>query len=175
MATQQTKRESVIQTSYNSERGVLTFRCAPLNETFDVVMAELAPTIVELALAHGIKQKGIDAAAITRNPETGKSATPADKWHAVTTVLTRITTTDQWNAPREGGDGGASLLSRALVRFHDGKKSRAEVDAWLATKSDAEKKALRANPRVAAIIAAIQAESVDDSINSDELLEESAQ
>jgi hypothetical protein len=172
MATQTTKRETVISTEYNRETGVLVFKCPPLGKSREIVIADLAPHIAEDGTVHGIRQKGIDAAAIGRNPDTGASATPQDKWNAVTVVLDRLThpTDPQWNAPREGGDGSASLLARALMRIKG--RDRETIEAWLKTKTDAEKKGLRANPKVIEMMATIQAENADPSIDSDELLDE---
>lgn len=171
MATQQTKRESVVTTEVNREAGALFIRFPRLGDdkTMRLDVAALSPEIVEIATYHGLKQKLIDAAAIGRNPDTGKSATDMDKWQAVDSVYQRLMS-GEWNAPREGGDGSASLLARALMRMTG--KTRADVDEWLKAKSDVERKALRANAKVAAIIAEIQAENVDDSIDTDELLSE---
>lgn len=173
MATQTNKRETVVSTSVNMEEGYLTVAFPRIGKDLRVEVANLDPMIVQQATFHGLKQKLIDAAAIGRNPDTGKSATDLDKYEAVFEVYQRITSAQpMWNAIREGGDGSASLLARALMRIQG--KDRATVDAWLKTKNDAEKKALRANAKVAAAIAEIQAEGVDPDIDSDDLLDELA-
>ena len=174
MAKQETKRESTITTKVDLENAALFIEFPRIDKRLAVMVADLDPMIVQQATFHGLKQKLIDAAAISRNPETGKSATDADKYLEVLEVFNRITATEgaMWNAPREGGDGSASMLAKALMR-HTG-KSRSEVDEWLKAKSDAEKKALRANPKIAAIITAIQAEAAPADVDSDELLDELA-
>lgn len=122
------------------------------------------------AMAHGIKQKLVDAAAISRNPETGRSATVEDKLAAVVKVYDRLLA-GMWNEPREGG-GSGSLLYKALCRVYADKSPESLRD-WLAAKSDEQKAALRKNPKIAEAILAIQAESAkDDGIDSDELLGE---
>jgi hypothetical protein len=47
---------------------------------------DLSNVLMAEALWHGMKQKLVDAAAISRNPETGRSATVEDKFDAVQTV-----------------------------------------------------------------------------------------
>jgi hypothetical protein len=127
------------------------------------------------ALMHGLKQKLVDAAAIGRNPNTGRSATIEDKYNAVHEVFDRISREydPQWNKGRAAGDGestgGNSLLLKALCRMSG--KSPASMSALLDSKTKEEKAALRTNPKVATIIAEIQAERLANSeIDSDELL-----
>lgn len=124
-----------------------------------------------MAAIHGLKQKLVDAAAISRNPETGRAATVEDKYQAVKTVYDRLLT-GQWNATREGGATGGLLL-QALIRMYDGRRTPEDVKNFLANKTDAEKAALRKNPRVAQIIEEIRAETGKAAnIDTDELLGE---
>ena len=114
------------------------------------------------AIMHGLKQKIGDAAAIGRNPETGRSATLADKRAAMRTVIERLQA-GSWNAERgEGGAPAGGLLFAALVRMYDGKKSADAIRAFLAGKDVKQKAALRKNPRVAEIIEEIKAERARD-------------
>jgi hypothetical protein len=130
------------------------------NQLSDDIMAE--------ALIHGLKQKLVDAAAISRNPTTGKSATVDDKYQAVKEVYDRLLS-GAWNAER--GEGQGTLLVQALCRMHG--KDATVVREWLGKKSEDEVKALRVNPKVAAIIAQIQAERAKvENIDSDAMLNE---
>ena len=123
---------------------------------------DLNNEVMEYAIFHGLKQKLVDAAAIGRNPETGRSATITDKFEAVKAVYDRLLA-GRWNAERgEGGTPSGGLLFAALVRMYDGKKSEEALREFLATKSDKEKAALRKNPKVAAIIEEIKAERATD-------------
>ena len=123
-----------------------------------ITASGLLPEIRHEAIMHGLKQKIGDAAAIGRNPETGRSATLADKRAAMQVVIERLQA-GSWNAERgEGGAPAGGLLFAALVRMYAGKKSEEDLRAFLAGKSDKEKAALRKNPRVAAIIEEIKAE-----------------
>lgn len=108
------------------------------------------------ATMHGFKQKLVDAAAISRNPDTGRSATVQDKFDAVREVYDRLLA-GEWNKVREGTSTGGLLLA-ALLRIYEGKKTRDQLVAFLASKTDTEQAALRNAPRYATVIAEIRAE-----------------
>lgn len=125
----------------------------------------LSAEVLALALMHGLKQKLVDAAAITRDPETGRSATIETKYDAVAAVLKRLES-GEWNKRREGGVTGGLLL-RALTRMYAGRKTVDQLREYLESKSDKEKAALRKNPKVAEHIEEIRAE--DAAKNGDDL------
>lgn len=118
---------------------------------------ELAESVSLAATLHGLKQKICDAAAISRDPETGRPASVRDKYEAMRAVAERLLA-GEWNAKRGDGTGAGAggLLARALVRFTG--KSAAEIREFLAAKTRAEHAALRANPKIAAIIDELRAE-----------------
>ena len=137
-------------------------------------LGDLRTEVLAYAVLHGLKQKLVDAAAISRNPDTGRSATAEDKYLAVKVVFDRLVNEGLWNAPRgEGGTGTGGLLFRALVRMYPA-KTPAALREFLAGKTASEQAALRKNPRVAAIIEEIKAEDVDGEgeDTSDALLDE---
>lgn len=141
-------------------------------ETLTIRATDLSPTIVAQAIVHGLKQKLVDAAAISRNTETGRAASVQDKFEAVKEVYDRLLS-GEWNKRREGGAGGSAggLLFRALCRMYGGKKTADDIRAFLEAKTDAEKAALRKNSKVAAIIEDIRAESVKPGdVDTDNLL-----
>lgn len=139
-----------------------------LGNTYRVTAGELSFDILRMATMHGLKQKLVDAAAIGRDPDTGRTASPQIKIAAMEEVLNRLLA-GEWNKRREGNPTGGLLL-RALARLYP-TRTREQLVEFLAGKSDAEKAALRRNPKVAAVIEEIRAESADDeSIDSDELL-----
>ena len=141
-------------------------------EELALTASQLTNNVMEYAIFHGLKQKLVDAAAISRNPETGRAASVEDKYQAVKTVYDRLLA-GAWNAAREGGGSSGGLLLQALVRMYAGRKTLDELKAFLADKSDAEKTALRKNPRVAQIIDDIRAETGKSAnIDTDELLGE---
>lgn len=164
-----TKRNATISATIIGNTLALAFANG---ETLTMHGNALTSDVQQYAMMHGLKQKLVDAAAISRNPETGRPATVEDKYQAVKTVYDRLLT-GQWNATREGGGNAGGLLAQALCRMYAGRKTAEDIKAFLAEKSDAEKTALRKNPRVAQIIEDIRAEqgkTVD--IDTDRLLGE---
>ena len=164
-----TKRNAAITAAIDGQALTLTFANG---ETLTLRADALNAGIHSQAIMHGLKQKLVDAAAISRNPETGRAASVEDKFQAVKTVYDRLLA-GSWNAVREGGGATGGLLLQALVRMYAGRKTPDELKAFLADKSDAEKTALRKNPRVAQIIEGIRAEQGKAAnIDTDELLGE---
>ena len=125
-----------------------------------LLQQNLTPEILQYAMWHGIKQKLIDAAAISRNPATGRSATINDKFEAVQIVYDRLRA-GQWNATRgEGGTGDGGLLFRALVALYP-TKSPESLREYLNGKTPTEQAGLRKNPRIAAKIDELRAAGID--------------
>lgn len=175
MNTNETKRIPAVSVEMikNDEGGIgaLGLRFAN-GRTLALAASMLSDDILSYAIWHGLKQKLVDAAAISRNPETGRAASVDDKFEAVKAVYDRLLA-GQWNAPREGAGASGGLLFRALCRMYAGKKDEEAIREFLDTKTDAEKTALRKNPKVAAIIDEIRAESGKAAlIDTDELLDE---
>lgn len=140
-------------------------------EMLSITASQLQQSIMEYAIFHGLKQKLVDAAAISRNPENGRAASIDDKFQAVRAVYDRLLA-GQWNATREGSGQPGGLLFKALCRMYS-TKSPEQITAYLAGKTDAEKTALRKNPKVAVIIEEIRAETGKAAnIDTDELLAE---
>lgn len=140
-------------------------------ETIVIGAADLPAAIAARALWHGVSAKLVDAAAISRNPDTGRSATIDDKYNAVFEVYKRLLA-GQWNKTRDGSSGGAGgLLFRALCRLYPAKTPEA-LRAYLEGKDAKEQAALRKVAKIAAIIEEIKAESQTDSGDGDDLLNE---
>ena len=149
----------------------LTFRHG---ERLMVFVDQLAPEIQRAALLHGLKQKLVDAAAISRDTTTGRAATITTKYNAVKEIFDRITgaggEAPSWNKPRAGGAGGqGGLLARATARYKNVTVEQAK--AYLDRLTDAQKQALRVDPRIAAVINELRAESAKPAgIDTDALL-----
>ena len=158
--TNDTKRIPAVTAEINST--VLTFR-GDNGLIISLDAMTLTPEIREAAMMHGLKQKIGDAGAISRNPETGRSATTGDKFDAMREVFERLTATrPQWNKTREGGDGGAGgLLFKALCKIK-ADKTPAEVRAYLEARTKEEQAALRKVPAIAAAIEEIKAANAKD-------------
>ena len=143
-------------------------------ETLRVHPETLNPEIQRAALLHGLKQKLVDAAAISRDTATGRAATIVTKFDAVKEIFDRITgaggETPSWNKPRAGGSGGqGGLLARAIARYKNVPVEAAK--AYLDRLTDAQKQALRVDPRIATIINELRLESAKPAgIDTDALL-----
>lgn len=171
--TESNKRVPVISCEIAEDQQSLRMTCVN-GEALTLKRDMLSEAMLAHAVMHGLKQKLIDAAAISRDPDTGRSATPGDKWTAVMAVYDRITQQGQWNAGRGdgAGAGGNGLLFRALVRMYPAKTAE-QLRVYLDGKTKAEQAALRLNPKVAVIIDEIKAERATDSeIDSDSMLDE---
>lgn len=81
----------------------------------------------------------------------------------------------EWGVKREAnGMAGTSVLLKALVEYSG--KTREQMAAWLKDKTQAQKMALRANPKVKAIIDRIEAEKASKGakVDTDAMLGELA-
>lgn len=135
----------------------------------EIAPSQLSAEIQDAALLHGLKQKLVDAAAMSRNPVTGRSATIEDKFEAVAAVHTRLLA-GMWNAVREGGGATGGMLFQALCRLYEGRKTPEQLKTYLDTLSEAQKTALRASGRIAPILEQLRAEA-GRGIDSDALLD----
>ena len=79
------------------------------------------PRLAQRAALHGWKQRISDAAAIPRDTETGKSASPEEKFTAMQALVEHyMTGTDQWSRVRSSEGGGAkSLTIEAIAQVRD--------------------------------------------------------
>ena len=149
---------------------VVTFTTADgLKTSLDAM--SLTAELRDAAMMHGLKQKLGDAAAISRNPDTGRSATTADKLAAIEEVRERLLS-GAWNKGRAAGEGAGpgGLLFKALCRVK-ADKTPAEVKAYLDGRTKEEQAALRKVPAIASAIQAIKAENAkDDGIDGEALL-----
>ncbi len=150
------KSNSIMECAIIGNEIVWTFKDGPKLH-FDV--AKASDDLCKEAVYHGFKQKIADAAAISRNPETGKSATIVEKRAAMASVIQRLYT-GAWNEPREsGGDGG--LLLRALMALKPDAEP-AKVRAFHDGLTKEQRAIMRTEPRVAAEIDKIRAKKAAD-------------
>ena len=150
----------------------ITLRFSDGRELF-LAATSLPNEVYMQALAHGLKQKLVDAAAISRNPDTGRSATIDDKYNAVREVYDRLLA-GQWNKGRADGESGATggLLFRALCIVYADKTPDA-IREFLGKKTKEQQAALRVVPKIATIIEqlkAVKAKTTD--VDTDALLDE---
>ena len=166
-----TKKKDIEASVGNDGALILEFRHG---ETLRLHPETLNPEIQRAALLHGLKQKLVDAAAISRDTTTGRAATIVTKFDAVKEIFDRITGAGgawpSWNKPRAGGAGGqGGLLARAIARYKNVPVEAAK--SYLERLTDAQKQALRVDPRIATIINDLRAESAKPAgIDTDALL-----
>jgi hypothetical protein len=137
----------------------------------------LSQEIRDQALLHGLKQKLVDAAAISRNLDTGASASVDDKYNAVRKIADRLMRVDaKWNEGRAtNADAPATagvnnILLRALMQMTG--RDLEYTKAFLEGKTKEQRASLRKNPRVMAIMAELSAATVVNGVNTDDLLTE---
>jgi len=115
------KSNSVITHSVNAEEQIVTFLirdCEPL--TFDI--KRVSDAVGERAMIHGFIQRISDAAAISRNPETGLPATPEDKREAMARLVEWYESgTEEWARRREAGAGpDTGITLQAMIDVFGG-------------------------------------------------------
>jgi hypothetical protein len=160
-----TKQTPAIAVTVNESRLILTFSNG---DELQLDAGNLSSDIRHAAMMHGLKQKLVDAAAISRDPTNGRAASIELKHASVKEVLERLLA-GEWNKRREGGGSSGGLLFRALCVMYDGRKTLEDIKAYLEKLSDKEKAALRKNPKVAAVIDQLR---VDAGETGDDLLAE---
>jgi uncharacterized small protein (DUF1192 family) len=116
--------------------------------------------------AHGAEQKLGDEYAGLKEIE--------DKVQAVDELIARLNA-GKFNTVREGGGtraSGGSVLAKALVEVTG--KNLEEIKNWLSERTVAEKNALRADAKIAPVIARLEAEraaKAGSEVDADELLD----
>jgi hypothetical protein len=127
----------------------------------EVDVTKLTPEMQAQAMLHGMKQKLVDAAAIARDTTTGRAVTIETKIDAVREVYDRVVTCGVWNKVRGDGSGkgSKSYLCEALMEITG--KTRESITAYMASKTKEDLSALKSTPRIATIIARIEAAKVD--------------
>ena len=159
------KRKLVKEATIDLSTGNITIRLCFRNGA--VREASFAPDCgtYQQAAAHGYLQKFGDECAGVNDLD--------DMVQAIDELLVRVGR-DEWTSKREGGAGnsGASILARALVEASG--KSAEDIKEYLATKTQAEKIALRNNPKIKPFVDKLEAEKLakkGGGVDSDALLD----
>lgn len=122
-----------------------------------------------MCMFHGAKQKIVDAAALSRDTATGRSATIADKYDAAVEVYNRLLA-GEWNKTRGDGAPAGGILFRALCLVYSDKTPEA-MREWLSKKTPADRAKIRKLPKVAAAIATLQAAAPIGDVDEAELMD----
>lgn len=145
------KRNSVIETTETKEGLLFEVGDASVVLRF----AKINPSLRVRAETHGWKQRISDAAAIPCDPETGKPATPTEKFLAMQALVAHYESgTADWSRRAEATGPRGGFLFEALSRMYPDADVRAYLDGLTA----AEQAALRGDSDVAPVIATIKAE-----------------
>ena len=139
---QRKKSNTVVQ--HGVVGSIITFTVGEQSFTVDAakVVGESAWAMLndlgKSAVVHGIVQKVSDRAAIGRDPESGLSATPEEKFAAMKACAERLQNGGPWNAVAVGGTGNAGgLLYRAMRSIYPGVwNDRAAFTAFIKSKAE---------------------------------------
>jgi len=160
------KRQLLKSSTLDSEGKVTTRFDFRNGEVRQITVSPSAELFAKFA-AHGIEQKVGDEVAGLKDIE--------DMVLAVEEVIDRLNE-GEWTAKRESsGLAGTSVLARALIQ-QTGKSPQA-IKEYLKTKTNAEKLALRQNPKIAPIVAELEAKKKKkekEAVDTDALLDELA-
>jgi hypothetical protein len=136
-------------------------------------LAKVHQSNVNYAALHGFKQRIGDMAALSRNPDTGQAASPADKFDAIVRGVEHYESgAAEWNlrgAVGERTSGEIGLLSRAIAEVKG--TDAIKVRDWLKTKSRAEQVAIALSAEVKPVMDRMRREAAGD-VDAEGLLAE---
>ncbi len=172
------RSNSVITHKVSEDQAVITFNVVGAGE-FSLDVTATHPDVQHRAALHGFVQRIADAAAKSRDTETGKAATPLEKFEAMKRIADHYASgSADWSLARVAGGervGGTSIVVRAFARIQGltvaaalariqevAEKKRVTTKAFL--------KGLRGSQAIRDAIAAIEAEEAGD--GGDDLLAE---
>ena len=169
MTNEKVKSNAVVTASWEGSILTLAVKDAG-NVTFN--MDTVAPTLIERAAMHGFEQRLRDRAAIGRDPKTGASATPQDKFNRIQALATHYANGGEWEMRGEGGkrktEAEFILEALAAVQDTDLETMRERVTAAAEKREvtvDAYLKKVATSPAVAQKVAKIKfgnAEGADE-------------
>lgn len=110
------KSNSVVTHALAEDGCTITFKVKGASEfTFDVLSAH--PNMQHRAAIHGFVQRISDGAALSRDTETGRPATPEEKFANMLRIAEHYATgVDQWKLNSDGtGEGRTSVVVQALA------------------------------------------------------------
>jgi hypothetical protein len=133
------KSNSVVTHALGEDGHVIAFKVLNAGE-FQFDVRKVHPNMLRRAALHGFVQRIADAAAKSRDTETGKPASSTDKLAAMQRVAGHYETgVDQWALVRaEGGGVGPSIVVRAFAAL----QGMPVADAQARIKELAEKRRL---------------------------------
>lgn len=116
------------------------------------------------AAGHGFVQRVSDAAAISRNPITGKPATPQQKYDAMAQLIAHYESgASEWSRVRAGDGSPKGQTFRALCLVYPN-RSPEEIKTWFSGLSKEHKAAVRGSQKVRDAIATFTDTAKGDAI-----------
>jgi len=115
MAMNSKRKSNSVVTMQQMNDGKLVFTVLGAGTvTFNPALAHEACR--EYAESHGWKQRLVDGAALSRNPETGRPASPEEKLEGIRVLVAHYESgTGDWSRVGTGG-GGRSITIEAIAR-----------------------------------------------------------
>lgn len=139
--------------------------------TFD--MSKVHPNNAAYAALHGFNQRLRDAAALSRDPKTGRAPTPGDRFAAIERLVEHYHSgAAEWNLRAAAGErtsGELGMLAAAIAELKA--KDVIEVRDWLKTKTEAERKALAVSAAIKPIMDRMR-EQAAGTVDAEDLLSE---
>lgn len=119
---------ATIKTTIDTTTKTLTIDVSGVGQ-LQLAMSDVSYENQTYAMLHGLKQRIIDAAALSRDTATGASATPEDKFDAMKGLVDHYASgTVEWGMRATAG-GGAGVASGIIIR------ALAAVKGWTVTQA----------------------------------------
>lgn len=162
-AHMQTKQKSNSVITHRVDGPVIVFSVIGVGE-IELNTENLHTDVAARAAIHGMIQRISDAAAIPRDPETGKSATPQEKYDAMAALVAHYESgTAEWSRVGQGTGEPRGQLFRALCVVYPN-RAQSEIREWLNGKSKAEQATMRATQKVRDAVATFTDSAAGDAI-----------
>ena len=130
--------------------------------SLELDMGKVASSIYERAAIHGLIQRISDAAAISRNTETGLPADPTDKYEAMKVLVEHYNSgAEEWRITKSSTGSGENggLLKKCLLKLFP-EKGEERVTEYLKTLSRKDKLALLNSDKVKPVADEFRAKGV---------------
>jgi len=165
MSNTKIRSNAVVTVTYNADGTMLFEVLGAGSRKFDP--AHCLGALQQRAMMHGFEQRIRDAAAIPRDPLTGKSADPAEKFAAMVRVIEHLETANEWDLPRVGG-GQPGDFAFAIAETQ--KVPMEQAREFVKGLSADEKKALSVHPPIKAVLDFLAASRVPSGMDAGSLL-----
>lgn len=165
------KASAVITTALSATNDAVTFTVKDAGE-LTLELARISDANKARAMLHGFVQRISDAAALSRNPETGKPASAQDKFDAMRILIEHYHSgTGEWTRTRAAGPKYSNgLLGECLKRLYPDKTAE-RIAEYLDGLKPSQRTQLLASDKIRPIAEAIRAEAAKEmKVDADALL-----